>query len=215
MTERLVSLMIGYFLGIIQTSYLIGKTKGIDIRKHGSGNAGTTNAIRIMGKKIGVITFLCDCFKCIIAVILVHFLFKESFPTYIRLLRLYAATGAILGHNFPFYLKFKGGKGIACTAGLLASYYLPLGLAALFVFVLIFGITNYVSLGSLAINIVFLVGTIIMGVTGVMDMPSNYVMEMYMLAAFICVMAFWRHRANIGRLLAGTENKTYLGKRKK
>ena len=212
MAERLVSLIIGYFLGIIQTSYIIGKTKGIDIRKHGSGNAGTTNAIRIMGIKTGVITFICDCFKCIIAVIIVHFLFKERFPEYVRLLRLYAATGAILGHNFPFYLKFKGGKGIACTAGLLASYYLPLGLVALFVFVLVFGTTNYVSLGSLAINIVFLVGTIIMGVTGIMEMPFPYVIEMFVLAAFICAMAFWRHRANIGRLIAGTENKTYLCK---
>ena len=211
--ERIISILIGYAFGLFQTGYIYGMMNHVDIRKHGSGNAGTTNALRTLGWKAGVITFIGDCLKCVVAVIVVRMIFSKS--DMVSLLSAYAGLGAVLGHNFPFYLKFKGGKGIACTAGLLASYYLPLGLAALFVFVLIFGITNYVSLGSLAINVVFLVGTIIMGVTGVMDMPSNYVMEMNMLAAFICVMAFWRHRANIGRLLAGTENKTYLGKKKK
>ena len=214
MSERIICMLIGYICGLFQTSYIYGKMNGIDIRDHGSGNAGTTNALRTLGTKAGVITFIGDCLKCMVAVLLVQLIFGKDHTEYIRLLRLYGAFGAILGHNFPFYLKFKGGKGIACTAGLLASYHIPLGLVALAVFVIVFVTTHYVSLGSLLINLVFFFGTLYLGMSGAFNMAPALLTEMYILAGIICAMAFWKHRANIVRLATGTENKTYLGKKK-
>ena len=119
--ERLVSVVIGYVFGLLQTGYLYGKIHHVDIRKQGSGNAGTTNALRTMGWKAGVVTLLGDAFKCVFAVLLVRFLYKGSHGDMLPLLSMYAGMGAVLGHNYPFYMKFKGGKGIATTAGLLLS----------------------------------------------------------------------------------------------
>ena len=113
---RLVCLLIGYVCGCFQTSYIYGKLHGIDIRNYGSGNAGTTNSLRVLGKKAGIIVLLCDMLKTGIAMMLVRFLFRERYGDVLYLLTIYAAAGAILGHIFPFYLGFKGGKGIACTA---------------------------------------------------------------------------------------------------
>ena len=128
----------------------------------------------------------------------------------IYLLKMYAAAGAILGHNFPFYLKFKGGKGIAATAGLILSfhpYLIPVGV------ILFFGAfltTHYVSLGSLLVYAGFLIEIIVMGQKGVFGMSQALLNEMYVIAAFLTVMAYYKHRENIKRLLSGTERKTYL-----
>ncbi len=119
---RIICLLIGYAFGLFQTSYIYGRTKGIDIREHGSGNAGTTNALRTLGKKAGAITLAGDCIKCILAVLTVRLIFGASHPEMLKLLTVYAAAGTILGHNFPFYLGFRGGKGIAATAGLIISF---------------------------------------------------------------------------------------------
>lgn len=215
MYERLVCIMIGYVCGLFQTSYLYGRAHGIDIRKYGSGNAGTTNALRTLGAKAGAITFLGDCFKCVAAVLITRIFFGNSHSDIIRLLGLYAAAGTILGHNFPFYLKFKGGKGIAATAGLLLSFDWKLTLAALAVFLLAFLTTHYVSLGSLLVYGVFVIGLIIMGQTGQFAMEQSYVTEMYILAFLLAALAFYKHRANIVRLIKGNENKTYIFKKKK
>ncbi|MFR2719798.1 MAG: glycerol-3-phosphate acyltransferase, partial [Ruminococcus sp.] len=134
MWERLVCIAIGYVCGLFQTSYIYGKAHGIDIRDYGSGNAGTTNALRTLGRKAGAITFLGDCFKCVVAVLIVWLIFGKTQGENFKLLGLYAAAGTILGHNFPFYLKFRGGKGIAATAGLLFSFDWRLMLVALAVF---------------------------------------------------------------------------------
>jgi len=113
--ERLICVVIGYLFGLFQTGYFYGKLKHIDIRQHGSGNAGTTNALRTLGWTAGAITFLGDCLKCVAAVAVVYWLYGSTHDN-ISLLAMYAGMGAVLGHNFPFYLKFKGGKGIAATA---------------------------------------------------------------------------------------------------
>ena len=120
--ERLICLAIGYGFGLLQTGYLYGRAKGIDIRDHGSGNAGTTNALRTLGKKAGLITFLGDAFKCVFAVLLVWVLFHNSCADIMTLLKLYTGAGVILGHNYPFYLKFRGGKGSAASAGMFLSF---------------------------------------------------------------------------------------------
>ena len=119
--ERFICLLIGYAFGLIQTGYIYGKMKGVDIRKEGSGNAGSTNALRTMGIKAGLVTLLGDCFKCVFAVVTVYLIYGKTYADIFPLLAMYAGMGAVLGHNYPFYLNFKGGKGIAATAGLILS----------------------------------------------------------------------------------------------
>ena len=112
---RLFSIVLGYVFGLFQTSYIYGRMHGIDIRNHGSGNAGTTNMIRTLGVKAGAITFAGDVLKCMAAVAVMRLLVGENYEHIIKVLCLYTAAGVILGHNFPFYLGFRGGKGIAAT----------------------------------------------------------------------------------------------------
>jgi len=211
--ERLICLAIGYGFGLIQTSYLYGKLNHIDIREHGSGNAGTTNALRTLGWKAGVVTFLGDCFKCVCAVIVVYLLFRSSCADKIPLLRMYAGAGAILGHNYPFYLGFKGGKGIAATAGLILSTNLWMALIELVVFAALVGVTRYVSLGSLAVVTLFVVEVVVYGQNGGFAMEPALLYELYGITVLLMVSAYYRHWENIKRLLSGTENK--IGSRKK
>jgi len=213
--ERIICLVIGYAFGLFQTAYFYGKAKGIDIRKYGSGNSGTTNALRVLGTKAGLIVFLGDCLKCVLAVTVARLLFRESCGHMIYLLCIYAAAGVILGHNYPFYMNFKGGKGIASTAGLNISLH-PVFIPT--IIILFFGtflLTHYVSLGSLLVYTGFLIQVIVYGQMGLFAMEQVYLNEMYVIVALLTVMAFWKHRANIGRLLRGEERKTYLFKKNK
>ncbi len=213
--ERLVSVLIGYVFGLLQTGYLYGKLHHIDIRKQGSGNAGTTNALRTMGWKAGVVTLLGDAFKCVFAVLLVRLIYGESHEEMLPLLSMYAGMGAVLGHNYPFYMKFKGGKGIATTAGLLLSTTnVWMVLICLAVFLGIVAGTRYVSVGSLAVVILYLGEVIYLGQTGFYGTSQDNLYEMYGIAAFLMVSAFFKHRANIKRLMSGTENKLSVGKSK-
>lgn len=211
---RLLCLVIGYVFGLFQTAYFYGKSKGIDIREHGSGNAGTTNALRVLGRKAGLIVFAGDCLKCIFAVVLVRILFGESYGDSIYLLCIYTAAGAILGHNFPFYMGFKGGKGIAATAGFVLSFhptFIPVGILLFFG---TFFLTHHVSLGSLLVYVGFMTQLIISGQCGLFGSMTNAeLIEMYIVGFLLAVMAFWKHRENIKRLLRGEERKTYLSKK--
>ena len=209
MIPRIASLVIGYLFGIVQTAYIYGKMNGIDIREHGSGNAGTTNALRVLGKKAGAIVFAGDFLKCFVAIHLVIFIFKNSAADILPLIGLYGATGCILGHNFPVQLNFRGGKGIACTAGLLAAFDVRIGVIALLTFLAIVIVTRYVSLGSMVIVTEFALFIIVFGQLGLYHMAQAPLIEMYVLAAFLAGMAIYRHRANIVRLLNGTENRIF------
>lgn len=213
--ERLICLLIGYGCGLFQTSYIYGKMHGIDIREHGSGNAGMTNALRTFGAKAGAITFLGDCLKCVAAVLIVRIIFGNSHGEYIKLLGLYAAGGTILGHNYPFYMKFRGGKGIAATAGLFLSFDWRITLLSVGVFLIVFFTTHYVSLGSLLIYIGFVTETIIFGQMGLYHMEQRYLNEMYIVAILLACLAFYKHRENIKRIIHGQENKTYLKRKNK
>ena len=208
--ERLVCVLIGYVFGLFQTSYLYGRMKGIDIREHGSGNAGATNALRTLGKKAGAITFFGDCFKCVFAVIAVRLLFQNygdpSENTGV-LLGMYASMGVILGHNFPFYLGFKGGKGIAATAGLFVSLDPVLMVIAALSFVLSVAVTKYVSLGSILVVIELLAGVLIYGFLGKWGLTQPHLYELYAITAFLTGLALYRHKKNIKGLLKGTERK--------
>ncbi|MGN1146081.1 MAG: glycerol-3-phosphate 1-O-acyltransferase PlsY, partial [Acetatifactor sp.] len=214
--ERIICLVIGYVLGLFQTAYFYGKAHGIDIRKYGSGNSGTTNALRVLGTKAGLIVLLGDCLKCIIAVVIARLVFGASHPDMVYLLCLYAATGAILGHNFPFYMGFKGGKGIAATAGLILSFHPYFVVVGVILFFGTFFTTHYVSLGSLLVYAGFMIEMVVCGQLGVFEgMTQAQLYEMYAVAAFLTIMAYWKHRENIRRLLHGEERKTYLFKKNK
>ena len=212
MVERIICLIIGYIFGNFQTAYFYGKMKGIDIREHGSGNAGTTNALRVLGKKAGMIVFAGDFLKCFLAVHLVRFVFRNLASDIIPLIALYGATGCILGHNFPVQLNFRGGKGIACTAGLFAAVDVRIGVIALLTFLVVVAITRYVSLGSIIIVTELAVCLVIFGQMNLYGMEQAALIEMYALGVFLAAMAIWRHRANIVRLLNGTENKIFSKK---
>ena len=208
--ERLICMVIGYVFGLFQTSYIYGKMHGIDIRKCGIGNAGTTNMLRTLGTKAGAITLLGDAFKCVIAVLVVRTLFYGRYAEILPLLSIYTAAGVILGHNFPFYMNFRGGKGIAATAGLIMSMSWQMTLLGIAVFGITVALTHYVSLGSLLVYIGFLAELVFFGQKGMFGMTQRYLNEMYLVAAALAVLAFWMHRANIVRLVHGEERKTYL-----
>lgn len=193
-----VSIVVGYLLGCFQTSFIIGKTKKhIDIREHGSGNAGTTNAIRVFGWKFGLMTFIGDFLKAVLAVIVMRMLFADPVAGLI------AGLGVIIGHNWPVFLKFKGGKGIASTIGMLMAVEWRMGLIAILIMVLVIGITKLVSLGSLVMAVSIPIG---------LFMFSEGQMIYLVVGLLLMAFAFFRHRQNIDRLLKGTENK--LGHKK-
>ena len=210
---RIACLVIGYAFGLFQTSFIYGKANGIDIREHGSGNAGSTNMLRTLGLKAGLITFAGDVLKCILAIITVQLLFGSSNMEMIPLLKMYTAAGTILGHNFPFYLNFKGGKGIAATAGLVLSFHPVIAVLGIITFFTTFFTTHYVSLGSLLVYLGIMVEIVVMGQLGYFAMSQPYLNELYAVAFALSVMAYWKHRDNIKRLLSGTERKTYLKKK--
>lgn len=210
--------------GLIQTGYFYGKAQGVDIRQHGSGNSGATNTLRVLGKKAGLIVFLGDFLKALIPCVLVK-LFWGDGALYSHVLLLYTGFGVTLGHNYPFYLGFKGGKGIAVMAGILVASDLRITLVCAAVFIGCVAITRFVSLGSLLVATIFwsmtawftLTGSYgaaaFHDISGMTSMNTSAIKTECIAVAFvIAAMAFWRHRANIGRLLRGTENK--LGAKK-
>ncbi len=204
--ERIICLVLGYCFGLFQTGYLYSKRHHVDIRSEGSGNSGSTNVLRVMGVKAGAIVFAGDSMKSILACVVVRFLFKNQ-PDMVNLLVMYTALGVILGHNYPFYMQFKGGKGIACTAGLLAAIDWRLTLVCLVVFVVIVALTRYVSLGSLVVVSILLIWMIVFGQMGDYGVRKSLLPEFYGVTAIITGMAYLRHRANIVRLIHGNENK--------
>ena len=215
MIERLICILIGYVFGLFQTSYIIGKMHKTDIREHGSGNAGTTNALRTFGKKAGAVTLLGDCLKCVLAIVVVRLIFKEKSAEVLPLLAIYAAAGCVLGHNFPITLGFRGGKGIAASVGFLIAFDRRLIVLCAIVFFVLFFSTHYVSLCSLSCYLVALIAMVVRGEMGGYGMNRPHTLEMYGVMVFLTCLAFWRHRANIVRLANGTENKVFLGKSKK
>lgn len=214
--ERIICLALGYLCGLLQTGYIYGKLHGVDIRQHGSGNSGATNTLRVLGKKAGLVVFLGDAFKALIPCVLVRILFTGRPETagvaYVYML--YMGFGVILGHNFPFYMNFKGGKGIAATAGLIASLDWRLTLICAAVFLCCVLLTRYVSLGSILVAVTFFLVNVFFSAKGFYGLAPEALTEFWILLAMISVMAIWRHKANIKRLLAGNENKLW-GKKEK
>lgn len=212
---RVLCLLIGYGLGSISTSYLYGKAKGIDVREHGSGNAGTTNTLRVMGRKAGAIVLAGDMLKTFLAILLTWLIFHWFFPDMDYLLRIYTGAGVILGHDYPFYMKFKGGKGIACSGAMILSFYWGIIPASVVIFFGIFFLTHYVSLASIFLYLGFMAQLLIFGQSGLLGMSQPALIEMYIVAALLTALALFQHRENIKRLIKGEERQTILKKTKK
>lgn len=201
----LLSIIIGYLCGCFQTAYIIGRFNNIDIREHGSGNAGTTNTLRTLGTKAALLNFLGDGFKGIAGVFIARYLFAPLIPGVdSQLLCLITGFCTVIGHNYPFFLKFKGGKGIAATAAVTLAFDWRFGLISFLIFTSITIITRYVSLASLVMALAFPINTIIF-------YPGHW--ELSIVACMFTILAFIRHQANIKRLMSGTENK--LGQKNK
>lgn len=193
---RIICLLIGYLFGCIQTAFIVGKiTKNIDVREHGSGNAGMTNVTRVIGRRAGLFVFVMDVLKAMAAFLLcAFFLGGEGFTLWTGL---YAGFGVLLGHNFPFFLGFRGGKGIASSLGLMLLIDWRAALAVYALGVVVVLIWRYISLASLLMLFLFPVVLFALG----------HVVETIAVTAVMTVMAFYLHRSNIQRLIGGTERK--------
>ena len=211
---RLWCILIGYFLGSISVAYIVGKVRGIDIREHGSGNAGTTNTLRVLGRRAGAIVLAGDLLKCFIAMIVCWLIFKNSYPDMKYLIRIYAAAGTILGHDYPFFLKFKGGKGIACFVGMIAFFYPGVIPAEVAIFFGIFLTTHYVSLSSIFLALGFLAQVVIFGQFGFYGLNATQLLEVYITVGVLVALCIFQHRKNLANLVNGVEKKTYLSKKK-
>jgi len=190
--------ILAYLLGSIPTGYLMARAKGIDIRTVGSGNIGATNVFRALGKVPGIITLVIDCAKGVVAVLLVPPVAARAFSVeQTPALALVSALAVILGHNYTCWLKFKGGKGIATSAGALLGLAWLATLICLGVWVLVFLAGRYVSLASIAAAVALPIAVFFTQKTG----------PLFYLSLALAALAIWRHRANIRRLCNGTENR--------
>lgn len=195
----IICLIIGYAFGCFQSGYFYGKLlHGIDVRNYGSGNAGTTNTLRTLGKKAGYIVFFGDALKAVFAVWIVRFLLFPGLGELTLILATVTGLGVVIGHNYPFYMDFKGGKGIASTSGVMFAIDIRFAIIIAIVFAVIFFTTRYVSVGSLAITAMFPVMLLIF-------YPGQW--AVFVLGVIFAALAWWRHRANIQRLMSGTENR--------
>lgn len=211
--ERIICIIIGYVFGLFQTGFIYGKMKHIDIRDYGSGNAGTTNTMRVLGKKAGFITYFGDALKAIFACVFIRIIYRDQ-SDMMFLYGLYTGLGVILGHNFPFYMQFKGGKGIASSSGAIVGLldWKLIVLAAGTFFGVMFR-SKYVSLASLCCLGGFFIEVVLFGQLDMLPglLPANR-MEAYVIAFIWTLLAFIRHKDNIKRLKAGTERK--IGQKK-
>ena len=201
----IIALLTAYIFGSIPTSYIMGKLiKGIDIRDFGSGNVGATNALRILGTKVGIFTLIIDIGKGFIAVTIARFIIEE--PT--DLILILTGLFAILGHIFTIFLKFKGGKGVATSAGVfIALVPIPVALA-LFVFVFTVWLSKFVSLGSILAALTLFISELVMNIW-ISFTELEFLIFTFIIALFIII----RHKANIQRLINGNENKISFKKK--
>lgn len=204
LTEKIIFIVIAYLIGSIPTAVWVGRYfYGIDVREYGSGNAGATNTFRVLGKKAGIPVLLIDILKGFLAVKLAYFL-EDGIYTEKQLVNLSLVLGiaALIGHIFPVYVGFRGGKGIATLLGLMLAVHFQAAMCALGVFMLVFIISKYVSLSSItaAVSFPFIV---IIGFK--ITTPSLVIFSM-----FISVLVLVTHQKNIERLLRREESKAKI-----
>ena len=202
----------GYFFGSFSTGYFFGMKHGHDIRSEGSGNIGTTNALRTMGKSAGLITFLGDLAKAFIPTLLVRLVYCKQMgygPDLTYVITLITGLGVFVGHIFPFYLHFKGGKGVAVSAAVIIATAADGGIGVwmifggIVLFIIVVAITRYVSLGSLVVMWYLPIYSVIR------FRDSGFFWLTMGLGCFFTALIYIKHAGNIRRLLNGTERKLF------
>ncbi|MCK4696861.1 MAG: glycerol-3-phosphate 1-O-acyltransferase PlsY [Dehalococcoidia bacterium] len=197
-------IILGYLIGSIPVGFILGKlARGIDIREHGSGNIGMTNVMRILGVKAGVFVFFADIAKGAAAVALAWAILAYS-PNMVVWGQVAGGAAAIVGHSWPIYIGFKGGRGIATGFGAVLVLSWPVGLIAFTVFLLVVGLSRYVSLGSILGALTMLLAMIPFVV---LDVWSFGHFAYIVFGLVVVPIVIFRHRDNIRRLLSGTESK--------
>ena len=206
LVSAIVMAVAAYLIGSVNSSILISRmVSGRDIRKSGSGNAGATNMLRTMGKKYAVITLIIDILKGVIAVLIA----KRWGSAFIPQMPYIAGVFVVLGHNFPVFFGFKGGKGVATSLGVLLMLDWKIGLIVLAFALAVMAVTRYVSLGSILAAVLF----------AIIEMVIMSIYDEFDIIKTVCVIVLAgllvaRHHANIGRLFSGTENKLGSGKKR-
>ena len=209
MATYIIVTIIAYLLGSISFSVIISKKMaGFDVREKGSGNAGSTNVLRTVGKKAAILTLICDCLKGIVAILIAVLASKIVKGTDAGLLVQLAGVAVVIGHTFPIFFRFKGGKGVATSLGVLLIIDWQIGLICLVFALTLMALTRFVSLGSVSAAILFPILTIFIQENYIV--PGNYIIFGVVLAAIVV----FNHRANVKRLLTGTENKLSFKKSK-
>jgi len=198
-----VAVMISYLLGALPSGYILARAiKGIDIREHGSGNVGATNVFRVVGKACGLTVLLVDIGKGVLAVTLVANCFHHISPIVnLNLYRIILGLCAISGHNWPIFLGFKGGKGIATSTGVLIAILPKALILSAVVWAAVVLIWRYISLGSIAASIALPIFVVIL------YQGSEGFLWLVLFAVFLSIIAIYKHRPNIRKLLKGHEEK--------
>ncbi len=204
MVFNVIIAIIAYLIGSVNFSVILSKKMaGFDVREKGSGNAGTTNMLRSVGKKAAALTLICDVLKGVIAILIAMFIgwaFKIENQS---LLVQIAGIAVVLGHTFPIFFGFKGGKGVATSLGILIMSNWQIGLICLVFGLLLIVLTRMVSLGSCAAAVLFPVLTLFITDNYIVSQGSGYLIYSIILA----VIVLFNHRSNIKRIMAGTENR--------
>lgn len=202
MVECAIVAIIAYLIGSVNFSVILSKKMaGFDLREKGSGNAGTTNVLRTVGKKAAIITLICDILKGVVAILIALLVGKIVQGSNGSLLVQCAGVAVILGHTFPIFFKFKGGKGVATSLGVLIMSNWQIGLICLVFALILIALTQMVSVGSIAAAILYPVLTLFIPQNYII--PGNYLIYSVLLAIIIV----FNHRENVKRLLKGTENR--------
>jgi acyl phosphate:glycerol-3-phosphate acyltransferase len=202
-----------YFIGAIPFGLIVGRAKGVDVRTAGSGNIGATNVGRLLGKKFFFIVFFLDLAKGLLPMLIASILIRpipiHERDWYVHLIWLLVGLATVLGHMFSIFLKFKGGKGVATSAGVMLGlfpYFTLPGLLAIAIFILVFYATRYVSLASMIAACAFPILYIAIGKLRGWPITSDQ-LPLLIFAIAIAALIVIKHRANIQRLIAGTENR--------
>ncbi|MGI6382810.1 MAG: glycerol-3-phosphate acyltransferase [Tissierellaceae bacterium] len=193
MERYLIVITLGYIFGCLQWSYIIGKLlKKQDIRNLGGGNAGASNTVTVFGWKMGVAVGLLDILKAIISIIIIRYILKSTdmFELYLN------GTSVVLGHNYPFFMGFKGGKGTASTVGMMLAINYKLGLLGILVIFLVTVLSDYIALGTMALVSFFVIATLYLG----------YGPQCLVLAIFLALLSAYKHLPNMKRILARQES---------
>ena len=206
--------LITYFVGALPFGLIVGKLKGIDIRLHGSNNIGASNAGRVLGPRYFWVVFGLDFLKSLIPMAIASGIVQTQMQPFERtqltyLLWIGVGLAAILGHVFPIYLKFRGGKGVATSAGVVLGlwpYFTLAGLGTVVVFVAVLKLSRYISLSSIVAAIGFPIIYVALGLLRGWNLTGRQ-LPLLVIALGISALVIWRHRENVHRLRAGTENK--------